>query len=240
MKESCEEAARRSEEHEASQKVKLAEYERSLAAVGAEKEKILAEWKKMISQAAGMQKMMTAKDAEIAKLEIISTETRKLLQQSEEHQKVRLVPELKSLQAHLGSVNHDLESARAALDAKVVAYDKLGAEHEVAMVKMKQETMKAKEDTLKQLTELREKNRRLQGEKEDLALEYADLSQEVSSLRESLVKKEGTAVSEVKNCALPGCKEAGVFRCMKCKKVSYCGQEHQKQHWKVHRKDCCL
>lgn len=221
----------------AEQNAKLAEYERSLAAVSLEKEKILMEWKKTIGHAAGMQKVMIAKDADIAKFETIGTETRKLLQQSEEHQKVRLVPELKTLQALLGTANHDLESARVALDAKNIAYEKLGAEHDLAIVKLKQENLKAKDDTHKQLAELREKNRRLQEEKEDLALENADLAREVYTLPGNITKSEA-AVSEVKNCSLPGCSEPGVFRCMKCKKVSYCGQEHQKKHWPVHKKTC--
>lgn len=219
--------------------VKTSEYERRLATVVLEKEKILSEWKKLIGQTARMQKVVITKDAEIAKLETICAETSKLLQQSEEHQRARLVPELKALQAHIGIVTHDLEGAHTSLEAKNIACDKLVAEHELALLKVKQESIKTKEESAKQLADLKAKNRKLQEEKEDLALENADLSGQLDSLsKDTGVSKDQGAMTEVRNCSLPGCNEAGVFRCMKCKKVSYCGQEHQKQHWKVHKKNC--
>ena len=45
-------------------------------------------------------------------------------------------------------------------------------------------------------------------------------------------------------CAYPGCNlnyvncGGGLKRCARCKAVAYCGKEHQKMHWKVHKQTC--
>jgi pre-rRNA-processing protein TSR4 len=38
-------------------------------------------------------------------------------------------------------------------------------------------------------------------------------------------------------CALCGCRAP--HQCSRCKLVSYCSKEHQKAHWKLHKKRCC-
>lgn len=37
-------------------------------------------------------------------------------------------------------------------------------------------------------------------------------------------------------CAL--CSLEAPFKCTGCKNVSYCGVDHQKQHWKTHKPEC--
>lgn len=46
------------------------------------------------------------------------------------------------------------------------------------------------------------------------------------------------AEQQQKRCSLPGCKASGVSRCSRCKTALYCSREHQRQHWKVHKKGC--
>lgn len=42
-------------------------------------------------------------------------------------------------------------------------------------------------------------------------------------------------------CALSGCDEQhNLKQCSKCKSANYCSKEHQKKHWKVHKKACVL
>jgi hypothetical protein len=267
-------------------KATLRDREQALTQSSSEKEKILNEWKKMISQAASMQRLLVAKEAEIAKLETISTETKKLLQQSEENQKNRLLPELRSLQANLASTTHECESVRIALDAKCVAFEKQGAESEVKLAKARHAALQAEEESdallagvRKECEQLTRENSVLSAERSDLILEVTALKAELpennnnssssssssshssklpvgsktnsaspspspssnsnsSSSSSSSSSKDQQSVADVKNCSLPGCNEAGVYRCMKCKKVSYCGQDHQKSHWKVHKKSC--
>jgi len=42
---------------------------------------------------------------------------------------------------------------------------------------------------------------------------------------------------ESSNC--PVCSSFANFRCSGCAKVRYCSRDHQKQHWKLHKTDCC-
>lgn len=37
-------------------------------------------------------------------------------------------------------------------------------------------------------------------------------------------------------CAV--CSVEAPFKCVGCKNISYCGVDHQKQHWKTHKQDC--
>ena len=41
---------------------------------------------------------------------------------------------------------------------------------------------------------------------------------------------------KVKRCGL--CNDPASLRCSKCNKVYYCCQPHQKEHWKLHKKEC--
>ena len=41
-----------------------------------------------------------------------------------------------------------------------------------------------------------------------------------------------------RTCSLPSCNTKGLFICSTCKGVSYCGPEHQRQDWRVHKKNC--
>ncbi len=45
-----------------------------------------------------------------------------------------------------------------------------------------------------------------------------------------------TAVKVI-SCSVCG-KTGGTMRCSRCKVTAYCGKEHQKAHWKVHKKTC--
>jgi hypothetical protein len=49
-----------------------------------------------------------------------------------------------------------------------------------------------------------------------------------------LLSQEQTEISTCKVCG----KTAGIKRCGRCKAVGYCGKEHQKVDWKVHKKIC--
>jgi hypothetical protein len=46
----------------------------------------------------------------------------------------------------------------------------------------------------------------------------------------------------VEDASVPGCplcdKKTNLLTCGKCKAMSYCGKEHQKMHWKQHKKVC--
>ncbi|KAL2070004.1 hypothetical protein VTL71DRAFT_14684 [Oculimacula yallundae] len=45
------------------------------------------------------------------------------------------------------------------------------------------------------------------------------------------------AIREIMRCAV--CKKTeGTFKCSRCKVTFYCGREHQKVDWKVHKKVC--
>jgi len=43
-------------------------------------------------------------------------------------------------------------------------------------------------------------------------------------------------VSDERICAV--CRELSKVRCSACKNVWYCGEEHQKEHWKIHKVEC--
>ncbi|GMH58370.1 hypothetical protein TrST_g998 [Triparma strigata] len=40
------------------------------------------------------------------------------------------------------------------------------------------------------------------------------------------------------SCGFPGCTEPAPLMCSRCKEVRYCSKEHQKTHWKFHKKLC--
>jgi hypothetical protein len=46
------------------------------------------------------------------------------------------------------------------------------------------------------------------------------------------------SVDVSKLCGQPGCMLDGLFTCAGCRKVSYCGADHQKSHWAVHSQQC--
>jgi hypothetical protein len=56
----------------------------------------------------------------------------------------------------------------------------------------------------------------------------------------NLPEYERTTQSSTKGriCASPDCDKHAPFQCSKCKNVSYCGTDHQKQHWKLHKTIC--
>ena len=39
-------------------------------------------------------------------------------------------------------------------------------------------------------------------------------------------------------CGFPGCSQPAPLKCSRCKEVRYCSKEHQKTHWKIHKKLC--
>ena len=46
-------------------------------------------------------------------------------------------------------------------------------------------------------------------------------------------------MSSVPYCGYTGCKiAAALLRCSRCLEVHYCGEEHQRLHWKLHKKLC--
>lgn len=46
----------------------------------------------------------------------------------------------------------------------------------------------------------------------------------------------GKGATVAANCAV--CDVDAALKCTACKAVFYCGVEHQKQHWKAHKKEC--
>ena len=63
-------------------------------------------------------------------------------------------------------------------------------------------------------------------------------------LEEPLRERPPDRDNKVRVCALPECNLDGkglfnkMLKCGQCRKVYYCGQKHQKQHWKVHKQTC--
>ncbi|CAG7730512.1 unnamed protein product [Allacma fusca] len=51
------------------------------------------------------------------------------------------------------------------------------------------------------------------------------------------MKVKRTMSSIFENCGFCGCSE-NLQRCARCHCMSYCSKEHQKAHWKVHKKSC--
>ena len=41
-------------------------------------------------------------------------------------------------------------------------------------------------------------------------------------------------------CGYPGCDSKAPLRCSSCKRIWYCSKDHQKAHWKAHKKHCKL
>lgn len=41
---------------------------------------------------------------------------------------------------------------------------------------------------------------------------------------------------ESQKCA--ECQQPAELKCSACKAIWYCGKEHQKQHWKIHKATC--
>ncbi|GMH99897.1 hypothetical protein TrST_g1074 [Triparma strigata] len=44
------------------------------------------------------------------------------------------------------------------------------------------------------------------------------------------------ASKRVPSCGFPGCSKPAPLKCSRCREVSYCSKEHQKTHWKFHKK----
>ena len=45
-------------------------------------------------------------------------------------------------------------------------------------------------------------------------------------------------MSPRQSCGFPGCSEPALLKCSRCREVHYCSKEHQKTHWKLHKKLC--
>lgn len=45
-------------------------------------------------------------------------------------------------------------------------------------------------------------------------------------------------MSETPAALCAECKQPADLKCSGCRLVSYCGKEHQKQHWKEHKTAC--
>ena len=55
----------------------------------------------------------------------------------------------------------------------------------------------------------------------------------------SVVVDDIKAVTEqLSKCYVCGKNERPLLRCGRCKSVTYCGKEHQKVHWTVHKREC--
>ena len=61
-----------------------------------------------------------------------------------------------------------------------------------------------------------------------------DMDNIMGKLREQLSDE---MCSETKACKVCG-KSVGMKRCARCKAVAYCGTEHQRQDWKIHKRFC--
>jgi hypothetical protein len=47
-----------------------------------------------------------------------------------------------------------------------------------------------------------------------------------------------SVLSSAKHCGLPGCFKEGLYTCAGCRKISYCGEAHQRSHWAQHSQNC--
>jgi hypothetical protein len=47
-----------------------------------------------------------------------------------------------------------------------------------------------------------------------------------------------SVLSSAKQCGLPGCFKEGLYTCAGCRKISYCGEAHQRSHWAQHSQNC--
>ncbi|GMI15574.1 hypothetical protein TrVE_jg2464 [Triparma verrucosa] len=45
-------------------------------------------------------------------------------------------------------------------------------------------------------------------------------------------------VASAQQCGFPGCSKQAPLKCSRCKEVRYSSKEHQKSHWKFHKKLC--
>jgi tetratricopeptide (TPR) repeat protein len=52
------------------------------------------------------------------------------------------------------------------------------------------------------------------------------------------MKSSKSPVTSAPQCGLPGCTKPAPLKCSRCKEVRYCSKEHQKSHWKLHKKLC--
>ncbi|GMH54923.1 hypothetical protein TL16_g01782 [Triparma laevis f. inornata] len=50
--------------------------------------------------------------------------------------------------------------------------------------------------------------------------------------------KPAAAAKPAPYCAFPGCKVPPTKTCSRCKETQYCSREHQKEHWRFHKKIC--
>lgn len=48
----------------------------------------------------------------------------------------------------------------------------------------------------------------------------------------------GASLNGTKQCGLPGCFKEGLYTCAGCRKISYCGENHQRSHWAQHSLNC--
>ena len=116
----------------------------------------------------------------------------------------------------LGTADHLREEAIAAFEESIRVYEKIGNKaQEVAEVKVY----------------IRQTMRVLAGE----GIGGGPGSNDVQRAAEQ------AGAGQTKRCALPGCGATGAAvtqRCSRCKKAVYCSRKCQKQHWKVHKKEC--
>ena len=68
------------------------------------------------------------------------------MQQSEENQKARLVPEVRNLRANVTALTHERDVLRNALDAKDVERRRCEAEHKLELAQAKQEKQRVIQD----------------------------------------------------------------------------------------------
>ena len=53
---------------------------------------------------------------------------------------------------------------------------------------------------------------------------------------DSIMDGLSAPIQRASECVI--CNGPASSKCSKCKAVSYCGRDHQKQHWKTHKKEC--
>lgn len=163
--------------------------------------------------------------------------TKELLKSSEkanskaENTKNSLVPEIKQLRQKLTQTEKDLEFNKSLND---------------------QLELKDKEATIKIAT-LNEQIRHLKNNNEKcLALEQqvrdskvslatanatvAKLNNTIDSLQKELDNHKLSGKSSL-ICAFPNCKATAQFKCAGICTTRYCGVDHQREHWKVHKEN---
>jgi len=223
------------------------------------------ESKNLRAELSSIQKTLGEQEGELKTAKETLREREVALQKAEKD-KNALVPELNKLRTKLGITESDLESIRSKASKLEKEEKKAKTENEelkkeLGAFREGRGPDMLREQLSKAQRDLAERDRAIEKLTLDLTAK-ARLEQSVATLERSLSESEearrkilskadayeaangvslGFSEAEVETelfCALPGCNEKGPFFCSGCSTVAYCGEVHQKTHWKIHKKTC--